>query len=183
MFKRLIVGFLLMSFLVGCGCSSKDKNNENSQNSAQNNSQVLVDDHGHVIKTTKAKDDIEVELTTQGWHLKTINAGELGLSDQPNITQSFGGYNPDDGRMIFALWFTSQEDAKAAYGVYLDGETNIKNQDGENYQQSLVTLENNEGIWLLRQFEKEVFGIWAPSGTDHAQLVTILDSFQENAHS
>lgn len=182
MFKRLLTGLLLMTFLVGCGCSSKDGNQASQQNSTQNgNSQALVDEHGHIIKTTKAKDDIEVDLTTQGWQLKTINAGELGLSDRPNITQSFGGYSPDTGRMIFALWFTSEQEAKDAYSVYLNGEANIKNQDGENYQQSLVQLEGEQGIWLLRQIEKEVFGIWAPNGTSQADLISVLDSFQENA--
>lgn len=185
MFKRSIIGLLLMTFLVGCGCSSKDDSNainQSLQNSTQNgNSQTLVDEHGHVIKTTKAIDDIEVDLTTAGWQLKTINAGELGLSDRPNITQSFGGYHPDNGRMVFAVWFTSEEEAKDAYNVYLNGESNIKNLDGENYQQSLIQLENDQGVWLLRQIEKEVFGIWAPSGTAQADLVSIFDSFQENA--
>lgn len=182
MFKRLFTGLMLMTFLVGCGCSSKDDNHASQQNSVQNgSSQALVDEHGHVIKTTKAMDDIEVDLTTLGWQLQTINAGELGLSDRPNITQSFGGYNPQDGRMIFAVWFTSEDEAKDAYQTYLDQETNIKALDGENYQQSLVQLSNDEGIWLLRQIEKEVFGLWAPKGTDHEDLAAIFDSFQENA--
>lgn len=185
MFKRSLIGLLLMTFLVGCGCSGqKDQNgaNQNQLQSTQNgDSQALVDEHGHVIKTTKAMDDIEVDLTTLGWQLKTINAGELGLSDRPNITQSFGGYNPQDGRMIFAVWFTSEDEAKDAYQTYLDQETNIKALDGENYQQSLVQLGNDEGMWLLRQIEKEVFGLWAPKGTDHEDLAAIFDSFQENA--
>lgn len=182
--KRWLMIALMATFITGCGCGPKSKNTPAAPNNdSQQTSAVEPASNTGTVKPTQAKEAIEVDLTTEGWQLKTINAGELGLSDRPNITQSFGGYNPSTEWLVYALWFVEENDAISAFDNYVPDEGTVENQDGKNYKQSLVTLDNGEGLWLFRQVGQCVFGLWAPYGTDTASMETVFDSFQEGTAS
>lgn len=178
--KRWLMIALMATFLTGCGCGPKPNETPTSMtNNSQMTNSAVSDGSSNTVKPTRAKDEIEIDLTTQGWLLKTINAGELGLSDRPNITQSFGGYEPNTGWLIYALWFLEEEDAANSYDYYVPDEGAVEHQDGENYKQSFITLENGEGVWLVRQVDQSIFGVWAPNGTDQASMTNVLVSFHE----
>ncbi len=48
----------------------------------------------------------------------------------------------------------------------------------ENYQQCLVVLPDENGIWLFRQIGGCVFGGWSADPNQKDWLISVMDTFQ-----
>ncbi len=171
-----------MVFLAAClisasffGCSQNAGSSKESSSASSESSQTSSTSQ---LPQAEAKpaDQLQQQLANQGWAVKEINAGELGLSDVPNIVYAFGAKNPD-GMMMYGTWFAIPEDAVKNFDTLVPDDDSVSREDGQNYQEAFITLPGEDGVWMIRQIGGCVFGLWAPEGTSKPTMESTLNSF------
>lgn len=167
-----ISGLCLVTLM---GCSKNPNDSSASTNSASSASQVVT----NTRKEFKPADQIQLDLTNQGWNVKFTDPGTIGLFDPSQVVYIFAAKNLD-GMITFGAWFNTPEQAAAGYKTLVPSKTaeGVTDESGDNYQQALVTLPDGGGYWLIRQIGGCVFGIWSDSQVSEPAMAAMLDSFQ-----
>lgn len=176
----LLSGFLII-FLNGCGCGKKEDSSKTSSlsststfstNKSKNEPQLPV------LRDSKPSDQIISEIASAGWQSRPSDPSTLGIYEGLSPVAVFTAKN-ENGATLLLSWFDSVNAAGRAYDSLLPSDPNfIKNEDGENFQQCVVTLPNQEGIWLFRHIGGCVFGGWAADSQEEAWLISVMDAFQ-----
>lgn len=156
------------------GCSSRSSK-ESSQSTTQSSQSSAVSELPSASQA-KPADQLQQQLANQGWAVKEINAGELGLSDVPNIVYAFGAKNPD-GMIMYGTWFLVEDDARKNFDTLVPDDASAVREDGQNYQEAFITLPGTDGVWMIRQIGGCVFGLWAPEGISKPTMESTLNSF------
>lgn len=172
-YRNLLISGLCLLTLTGCS----KKNNDASLTSSTDSTSVSV--VKNVRKEFKAADEIQQDLSAQGWNVKFTDPGSLGLFDASQVVYTFAAKN-QDAMIMFGTWFHSAQEAQSAYQTIVPSPTaeGIQDESGDNYQQAFVTLPDGGGYWLIRQIGGCVFGVWSDSQVSEPAMAAILDSYQ-----
>ncbi len=87
----------------------------------------------------------------------------------------------DDGKALFLARFDTEEMAKQAYQSLIPDNAQTVREDGKNYQQAIVTLDNNVGIWQIRQIGLWIFGAKYNDPAAKQTITDLFNSFQADA--
>lgn len=178
-----LLSVLLISFSSGCGCGGKK--GESSQTSSLSFTSASTASKASesepslpVLRDSKPSDQIISEIASAGWQSRPTDPTTLGIFEGQSPVAVFTAKN-ENGATLLLSWFDSVNAAGRAYDSLLPSDPHfIKNEDGENFQQCLITLPNQEGIWLFRHIGGCVFGGWAHDAQQEAWLISVMDAFQ-----
>lgn len=176
--KRKIFLFAILSCLL-CGCGTPKESdsaaNGSSQNTVQENSTP-----SELNTQSKESPTLIALLNSQGWRTEGTNPEEMGIFTDPRPAEFMIG-RQDDGKALFLARFDTEEMAKQAYQSLIPDNAQTVREDGKNYQQAIVTLDNNVGIWQIRQIGLWIFGAKYNDPAAKQTITDLFNSFQADA--
>ncbi len=182
----LFISVLMIVTLFGCGCGKKENSSSEISSissaslstSTQTSSKLSEESTLLVLRDSKPSGQIVTEMAVAGWQSSLAQASELGIFNEQSPVAVFTAKN-ENGSVLLLSWFDSVQASELAYNSLLPSDTNcLHKENGGNYQQCLVVLPGNDGIWLFRQIGGCVFGGWAADITQKDWLISVLDAFQ-----
>lgn len=167
----------ILCFLTVFGCSKNDPNA-----SSASSGETITSQSGQAsdirLRSTQLSETIRSFLSSTGWIVKDTTAQNLGIFTDHEPAALFTARS-DGGAVVFLSWFESEEAAKEAYATLLPNDESVmKIENGANFQQALVMLPDDNGIWLFRQVGGNVFGAWAGELASEENLNNLLNAFQ-----
>ncbi len=166
---------LFLSALLLCGCSGS----KTDDSAAPTSESTAGDTVAKATLNTQSKDSqtLNAQLSAQGWQVQATTPEEMGIFTEQRPAE-FLIARQEDGRLLFLARFDSEQTAVQAYnGLLPDNEETVR-EDGGNYQQAVVTLDNGVGIWELRQIGDWVFGGKYNDPSQQQAFIDLFNSFQ-----
>lgn len=160
----------MIAAMLLCGCT---------QSSTEQSTQPAQSVQTFKLSTSaRSVEDVSTILENSSWLVEQEDPSIIPMWSS-NLPVSFLQGQASESQILFAGWFDNELKAHQAYTALMpDDESAIHTQDGSNYQQVTVNLENNGGFWTFRQIGALTMGIWYNDPVLQQPSFEILNQFQ-----
>lgn len=172
----ILAAAVLLGVLWETGCAESGP--QNSAQSEQSASIASVSEAGlPTLRGSKLSEVIRSELSEAGWTIRDVSPTNLGIF-QEAVPQALFAAKNEQGQLAFLSWFETVEQAETCYAKLIPNDSTVKEENGSNYQQAVITMPDSGGLWVFRQVGGNLFGAWSSDPAQEENLISLMDSYQ-----